>query len=126
LLKVYYAATALFLLLDYLGGINVRLAFLDPWPLWRGLYYLGCFGCLGLIAWRPALTTLVATAESLITLAALIISMGYRVMTVSESLLTSSPEFVTTEEILNFAIVGLVAWYGWFHGSEALKKEMRY
>jgi len=124
LLKAYYAATVLFLLLDYLGGINVRIAFLDPWPAWRSLYYLACFGCFGVIAWRPGLTTLVTTVESLLTLAALITSMGVRVMTVSGSVLTSSPDIVTAEEILNFAIVGFIAWYGWFRGAEALKKQM--
>jgi hypothetical protein len=123
LLAAYYAATVLFLLLDYLGGINVRLAFLDSWPVWRGLYYLACFGCLGLIAWRPGLATMVTTVESLLTLAALIISMGARVMTMSESALISSPDIVTTEEIANFAIAGFAAWYGWFRGTEALKKK---
>ena len=124
LLRAYYAATVLFLLLDYLGGINVRVAFLDPWPLWRGIYYLACLGCLGLIAWRPGLTTLVTTMESLLILGALIISTGARVMTLSESALTSTPDFVTTEELVNFAIVGFAAWYGWFRGTEALKKQL--
>ena len=125
LLQAYYAATALFLLLDYFGGINVRIAFLEDWPVWRGLYYLACFGCLALIAWRPGLATLVTTVESLITLAALIISMGVRVMTVSESVLTDSADIVTTEKLLNFAIVGFAAWYGWFSGTEALKRQLR-
>ena len=96
LLRAYYAATVLFLLL----------------------------GCLGLIAWRPGLTTLVTTMESLLILGALIISTGARVMTLSESALTSTPDFVTTEELVNFAIVGFAAWYGWFRGTEALKKQL--
>ena len=120
-LQAYYAATVLFLMLDYFGGINVRIAFLDAWPMWRGLYYLVCFGCLGLIACRPGMAALVTTVESLLTLAALIISMGARVMTVSESILTPSPDIVTVEELCNFAIVGFAAWVGWFRGSQALK-----
>ena len=121
-LKFYYAATALFLLFDYLGGINIRLAFLAPWPVWRGLYYLACFACLGLIVWRPALTTLVTTAESLITLAALIVTMGVRVMTISESVLHGEGMAPTVEELTNFMIAGMAAWYGWFRGTMSLKK----
>ena len=123
LLRAYYGATAVFLLLDFLGGINIRVAFLDDWPVWRGSYYLACFGCLILIAWRPGLTTLVTTAESLLTLAALIISMGVRVMTLPETVHTASAELVTAEELANFAIAGFVAWYGWCQGTAALKRQ---
>jgi len=34
LLSYYYAATAVFVLLDYLLNINVRVAFLQDWPNW--------------------------------------------------------------------------------------------
>ena len=32
LLRIYYAATLAFVLLDYLLNVNIRLAFLEPWP----------------------------------------------------------------------------------------------
>ena len=32
LLRIYYAATLLFVVLDYFLHINVRLAFLEAWP----------------------------------------------------------------------------------------------
>ena len=35
----YYAATVLFVILDYLFDFNIRLMFLDPWPAWRAAYY---------------------------------------------------------------------------------------
>ena len=47
-LKLYYGATALFVLLDYVLNVNVRLAFLEAWPGWRGLYYVFCFCCLAI------------------------------------------------------------------------------
>ena len=49
MLRIYYAATLLFVLLDYFLHINVRLAFLEAWPEMRALYYLLCFVCLGLM-----------------------------------------------------------------------------
>jgi hypothetical protein len=123
--RLYYAATAIFLLLDYAFDFNVRLAFLEAWPGWRALYYLFCFACLGLIVWRPGLTLVVATVESLITLTALLLSMGARVLTMSATVLETGGGIVTLEEILNFIIVGGIAWIGWFRGTQALQKELR-
>ena len=34
----YYAASIVFLLLDYGAGINLRVAFLEPWPVARGAF----------------------------------------------------------------------------------------
>lgn len=124
--RLYYAATAVFLLLDYAFGVNVRVAFLEPWPVWRILYYLFCFGCLALIVARPMLTTLVSTVESLITLCALILHMGVRVMSVSVGTLEEgTASIVYPEEIANFLISGLAAWWGWVQGSEALRRRHR-
>ena len=124
LIRIYYAATAIFLLLDYLVDINVRLAFLEAWPAWRAGYYLFCFACLGLIMWRPALTTLVTTVESLITLSALILSLGAKVMS-TVTVLETGGEFITTEEIFNFMIAGGAAWIGWLRGTQTLQERLR-
>ncbi len=43
--KLYYYITPLFILLDYLGGINVRVAILDSMPLYKNLYYGFCILC---------------------------------------------------------------------------------
>jgi hypothetical protein len=125
LLKLYYLATGVFLLLDYLAGINIRVAFLAPWPGWRALYYLFCLGCLGLIVWRPALTLLVSTIESLLTLSALILGMGVRAMGLSVLALEDGGALISAEEVINFVIAGGVAWIGWFRGTQALQKQLR-
>ena len=118
----YYAATALFLLLDYGLRINVRLAFLESFPGWRGLYYGSCFLCLAIILWRPAWTAIVAAFESLVTLVALILNMALRSMLVTDQMLESGTGFVTTPEIINFVISGGVAYLAWFHGIRALQR----
>lgn len=125
MLRIYYVATAIFLLLDYLFGINVRLASLDAFPGWRALYYLVCFACLGLMIWRPAWTLWVATTESLVTLSMLIISMGARVFTVSDTMLSTGAGGITAEEIINFMISGGIAWFAWFRGTTAIQDELR-
>ena len=125
ILRLYYAGTAVFLLLDYLLGINVRLASLDTLPGWRAAYYMLCFGCLGLMVWRPEWTLWVATTESLITLSMLIISMGTRVLTYTDTMLGGGTGIVTREDIINFMIAGGVAWLGWMRGTMAIKDELR-
>ena len=66
ILLAYYAATALFLLLDVAWGFNVRLAFLETLPVARAAYYGVCFTCLGLILWRPAWTVLIGGAVAVL------------------------------------------------------------
>ena len=124
LLQLYYFATVGFLILDYLFGVNVRLASLESHPVWRALYYLFCFGCLIAMLWRPTLSQLITTIESLITLSLLIIVMGARVLTYSDVLLDNGTEFITSAEIINFVISGGAAWIAYVRGAVALKQRL--
>lgn len=124
LLRLYYMATALFLLLDYIFGINIRLASLDAFPVWRAIYYVFCFACLSLIWWRPALSPWVGTIESLFTLALLIVTMGVRVMTYSDTVLQTGAGFISGEEVINFVLAGGVAWIAYVRGSRAIQNDL--
>ena len=83
ILRIYYAATALFVSLDFGFDVNVRAAFLDSAPTLRVLFYVVLFGCFALVIWRPAWTNIVGLVESVVTLAALIINMALRSMMVT-------------------------------------------
>jgi len=120
LLRSYYAATILFVLLDYVLNINVRVAFLEDWPTWRALYYGFCFACLALMLWRPAWSTWIGTFESLLTLSLLILNMGVRVMLVTDQMIETGRGGVTTSEILNFAIVSAAAYVSFMRGATKL------
>ncbi|MBT8087721.1 MAG: hypothetical protein KJO46_06770 [Gammaproteobacteria bacterium] len=120
LLMPYYAATVLFLLLDYVAGINVRLAFLDDLPYARAGYYLVCFTCLGLMLWRPAWTELISAFESLVTLVALIIGMGVRTLLVTDRMLEGTANLVTIEQLINFLLAGAIAYIAWVRGINTL------
>lgn len=61
-LIIYYAATAVFLTLDYGFGINLRAVFLENTPGLRMGYYLVLFCCIGLLLWRPQWSTFVGAA----------------------------------------------------------------
>jgi hypothetical protein len=78
LLRIYYAATLIFVVLDYFFSINVRLAFLEAWPEMRVIYYLLCFVCLGLMIRWPAWSLWIGTIESMLSLSLLIVTMGVR------------------------------------------------
>lgn len=123
ILLAYYAATALFLLLDVVWGFNVRLAFLESSPLARAAYYGVCFACLALMLWRPAWTVLVSAFESLVTMSALIINMGMRVLLATDRVLETGAGFITAPEIYNFLLSGGVAYIAWVKGIHRLKNE---
>ena len=122
-LVLYYAATAVFLLLDYVAGVNVRLAFLDSEPVGRAAYYAICFICLGLMIWRPAWTTLISAFESLVTLIALIFSMAMRTMIITDQMIETGSGYLTYEEIINFIIAGGIAYLAWVRGLSHVREQ---
>lgn len=122
ILVLYYGATAVFLLLDYALGFNIRIAFLEPYPQARLAYYGVCFTCLGLMLWRPAWTVLIGAFESIVTLSALIIGMGMRTLLVTDRVLDTGSGFITMPEIYNFMISGGIAYLAWVKGINRLKK----
>ncbi len=64
--KLYYTITPLFILLDYVWGINVRAVVLDSEPMYKGLYYGFCVLCGVVIYIVPRLSPVVALVESTI------------------------------------------------------------
>ena len=122
IMRWYYVATALFLLLDTLLDVNVRVAFLDGSPVFRGAYYMICFTCLGLMLWRPAWTVIITAFESLVTLSALIISFGTRAILVSDAMLEGRAAFVSVQEVVNFLLSGTIAYIAWSRGIAELQK----
>jgi hypothetical protein len=121
ILPWYYAASVVFLLLDFLADFNVRVAFLEPWPAMRVAYYGVCFACFGLMLWRPRWAVPIGSFESLVTLVALILSMAVRVMIPSDAVFAGTGSFVTLQEVLNFLISGSMAYLAWARGLRAMR-----
>ncbi|MDX1517299.1 MAG: hypothetical protein R3288_10690 [Woeseiaceae bacterium] len=120
----YYGATFVFLLLDVLAGLNVRIAFFEGEGALRAAYYAVCFTCLGLMLWQPAWTVVVAAFESIVTLSALIINFGTRVIGISDAVLDGSEPYVTMPEVANFLLAGSMAWVAWLRGMRDLKQHL--
>ena len=121
ILAAYYGATVVFMLLDYLLGINVRLASLQDWPAWRAYYYAFCLLCFALMIWRPAWRSWIGIAESLITMSLLIINMALRVVVVSDEMIESGRGFVSTAEIVNFLIASSVVYLAYMQQMQSLR-----
>lgn len=116
LLVTYYAATVAFLLLDAAFGINLRVAFLNDYPVWRGAYYALCGICFLLVLKKPAWETVVGGIESLFTLVALILSFALRTV-IPVDLDGGEPlQPVTMEQVINFLLSGSVAYFVWQRG----------
>lgn len=125
ILRFYYAATVVFVLLDYGAHVNVRVAFLEPYPLARLFYYGFCFACLALMLYRPGWSTVLTTVESLVTMISLIFSMALGSMIVTDQMIETGTGYVTREEIVNFVIAGGAAWYSWATGLRKLRSTSR-
>ena len=120
-MRSYYLATVLFLLLDIVFSVNVRIAFLDSQDTLRALYYAIIFACMVLILWRPGWTVIISVVESFVLLVALILNMGMRTMLVSDAMLESGTGFVTMPEIFNFMITGSIAYLAFMQGMKDLR-----
>ena len=120
LLVLYYAATIVFLVLDYGFNLNLRIAALDALPELRGAYYLVIFACLGLMLWRPAWATAIGVIESTAMLATLIINMWLRSVGLTYVANETWAGPVTGAEIFNFLLSGSIAYYAWNRGMQDL------
>lgn len=121
-LLAYYAITVVFMVLDYAGGINLRLSFLDAYPGWRLAYYLLCYLCFGLIWWRPAWGAGIGVAESLLTLSLIILSTAIRVLIVSDEMIESGRGLVTCRELVNVGMAFLIVYAAYIRNLQSLRE----
>ena len=63
---------------------------------------------------------MIATFESLVTLIALVISMGGRALVPSDAIFDENAYFVTYQEVINFILAGSMAYLSWIKGLKAL------
>ncbi len=116
----YYGATLIFLLIDVVFGLSIRISFLDANYALKMAYYAFCIACFLMMVWKPKLTVLIGAAESLVTLIALIVVMGLRVLVPTDQMLESGVGVVTAPEIVNFMIAGGIAYVAWMSGIKNL------
>lgn len=116
----YYFATPVFILLDYLTGISVRVAALDSMPLYKNLYYGFCIICALGIYIFPRRSAIVAVFESTINLIMIIFvlfapyvhflaQLDYDDVLDALDAIPEVTEAFTFHRIVNFLFAGLIA-----------------
>jgi hypothetical protein len=117
LLVAYYDATVLFIALDLLLGVNVRVAFLEGMPEWRTGYYALCLGCAAIMHLLPNLRVVVGAIEGMITIVGLLLGMytGYMFSHVD-----SIAGFL--QVLANYFISGYFAHASWVRAVESLRR----
>jgi len=120
--SVYYYITPLFILLDYAGGLSIRVAVLDSMPLYKNLYYGFCILCAVGVYALPRLTPVVALFESSINvlMTVLPVFLPYvRFITETDDFLTADLPATAgfgAPQVVNVILAGVIAIFG-FHGS---------
>ena len=116
--RFYYYLTPAFILLDYVGVANIRVAVLDSTPLYKNLYYGFCVLCGVIVFVRPAFSSVVGLFESSINIlmTVLVLYMPYiRFLNETDDILTADMPAVAgvqTPQILNLLMAGAIAVIG--------------
>ncbi|MHC4594605.1 MAG: hypothetical protein ACYS9C_09495 [Planctomycetota bacterium] len=110
----YYYITPLFILLDYIWGVNVRVNVLDSTPLYKSLYYGFCILCGVGMYIAPRYSAVVALFESAInfTMTILGLFLPYVQHLYTDDVLSADWEVASSlsfERIVNLVLVGSVA-----------------
>ena len=120
LLRAYYIATPLFLIIELLCGISLRVPIFLSMPL-RCFYYGCCFACGTVCYLRPRATPAVALIESSLNIGVVFLGFGAAMIKaaylVAET--TTVPEVLTVKGVINFVVVGTI-WIISFYPSQAL------
>ena len=120
--KLYYYITPLFILLDYLGGVNIRAAVLDSMPMYKNLYYGFCIFCAAGIYFRPRFSAVVALFESTIMVLMTVLSVFLpyiQILMQADDVLSENWDIASAfsiPRIVNLVLAGTIAIFA-FHGS---------
>ncbi len=98
----YFYITPLFILLDYIFGINVRVSALETMPLYKNLYYGFCILCGICMYIIPRYSAVVALFESSINIIMLVLSIYLPFIRTLTALMDDvlDADFTTLEELL--------------------------
>jgi hypothetical protein len=111
LIRAVYWSTPLFVALDFLFGISLRIPFLDALPGAKAIYYAAELACAVGIAARPRWTAAIGWGESTLNIVLLVLSTGAAYLGVLESAASADVVIVnpfTPQAVASLAISALV------------------
>jgi hypothetical protein len=121
IIKWYYWATVIFVVLDLAFSINIRTAAFGGNAIYKFYYYAFCFICLAVIMLKPKLAFIVGLLESTISIVLLILGFLVPLYLVPGQIESGVDlaSVVTTNKIINFLISATIesfAFYGAIYG----------
>jgi len=125
--KFYYYITPLFILLDYFGGISVRVAVLDSMPMYKNLYYGFCIFCAVSVYFRPQFTAVITLFESTIIVLITVLSVFLpyvQFITQVDDVLNENWDILnafTVPKIVNLMLAGTMAIVAFYGSIDALR-----
>ena len=105
LVRAVYWSTPLFVALDFIYGVSLRIPFLDAMPGVKLMYYGAELACAVAIAARPQWTAAIGLTESTANIALLIVSTWAAYLSVLES--AGSPDLVIVNPFTPQAVASL-------------------
>jgi len=113
LIRNYYLATPLFLILDAVFGVNIRAAGFEAYPAMKWGYYGLCLLCMGAVIKLPSISSLVGMLESGANVLSLIVGLlgPYYAMAANAGTdeFLAQPPPITPERVTSFILAGAVA-----------------
>jgi hypothetical protein len=117
--RAVYWSTPLFVALDFLYGVSLRIPFLDFMPGAKAIYYAADIACAVAITARPRWTAAIGLAESTLNVALLVLSTGAAYLSVLES--AASADVVIVNPFTTHAVTCLVLSATVFAASYAMR-----
>jgi len=127
MIRGYYFATPLFLLLEIVFDIDIRVSPFIADPYWRYGYYAFCFLCMAAVALKPAFSIAVGVLECSVNLVVLFVGAAvtwmfpFNTSSADEIEIVWRDNPITMGSIIHFLIVGGM-WFMCFHSQVARLK----
>jgi hypothetical protein len=123
-IRAFYWSTPLFVALDVMYGVSLRIPFLDALPGAKAVYYAADLACAVAIAARPRWTAAIGFAESTLNISLLVLSTGAAYLGVLES--AASPDVVIVNPFTPQAVTSLVLAASTLAASYVLNASLRH
>jgi hypothetical protein len=125
--KWYYLVTPIFIVLDYVWGLNVRISIFDAFPFYKNLYYAVCMACGIGITVVPKFTPIVALIESTINVLLAILALllpYYQFIAHADDLLNPDMHMIMFDgqSLMNIILAGCIAVLAFNQNSDEVER----
>lgn len=114
ILKIYYFITPVFVLLDYVAGVKIRIVFPAGFDGFALVYYIICFGSVFVAFKQTMVAAIFSLLESSINLLLLLLSVFLPLVMLDQTLEGVGGFRFGLTELIHFFIVGSFLLFGFY------------